>query len=127
MNSINLPGRLTSDPELRATGNGTPVCKLRMATETRRGESVFVDVESYGNGAKAAGERLGKGDQIGVTGELVLDQWKDRETDQPRSRHYIVGSIHFLGAKRSEETADGGSAPAAAAGGGGTDEDEISF
>lgn len=112
MNNISLTGRLTRDPESETTSGGTPVCKLRIAFETRRGEPVFVDVESYGNGAKAAAERLAKGDLIGVSGELALDQWKDRESDQPRSRYYVVGQVHFLALRSSIEGSGGAESPA---------------
>ncbi len=33
MNTINLIGRTTADPELRFTPSGTPVCKFRLAVQ----------------------------------------------------------------------------------------------
>ena len=35
MNSIQLIGRLTADPELRTTAGGTPVCTIRPAVPRR--------------------------------------------------------------------------------------------
>ncbi|MGH9153846.1 MAG: single-stranded DNA-binding protein, partial [Acidimicrobiales bacterium] len=36
MNSINLVGRLTRDPELDETKGGTPVCRIRLAVPRRK-------------------------------------------------------------------------------------------
>ncbi len=36
MNTVNLIGRLTADPELRHTAGGTPVCTLRLAVNRPR-------------------------------------------------------------------------------------------
>ena len=36
LNEIAVMGRLTADPELRRTGNGTPVCSFTLAVERDR-------------------------------------------------------------------------------------------
>ena len=36
INRVVITGNLTRDPELRSTGGGTPVCSLRIASNTRR-------------------------------------------------------------------------------------------
>ena len=36
INRVILTGNLTRDPELRTAGSGTPVCSLRLASNTRR-------------------------------------------------------------------------------------------
>jgi len=33
MNNVNVTGRLTRDPELRSTGSGDSICKMRLAVD----------------------------------------------------------------------------------------------
>ena len=40
MNTISLIGRLTADPELRASGSGTSVGHLRLAVQRTKGKDV---------------------------------------------------------------------------------------
>ncbi|MGI9118775.1 MAG: single-stranded DNA-binding protein, partial [Acidimicrobiales bacterium] len=80
MNTVNLIGRLTADPELRNTNGGTPVCTLRLAINRppKEGQdqgAVFIDVVSFSRQAEAVAEHLGKGRQIAVTGRLEYRQW----------------------------------------------------
>src|SRR5579884_2087939 len=72
MNSVNIIGRLTRDPELRETPTGTAVCSLRLAYEqsSPNEQTGFVDVTCWGATAKAVAAYLSQGDQVGVTGEL---------------------------------------------------------
>src|SRR3954470_5209076 len=54
MNSVNLIGRLTRDPEKRATPGGTDVCTMRVAIQ-RAGSngSDFVNVTAFGKLAES--------------------------------------------------------------------------
>lgn len=107
INRVVLVGRLTTDPTAEQTGNGTDVCKCRIAVDGAgqgRGpeaEAGFFDVVSYGNGAKAAASTLTKGSLIGVDGNLRFSSWKD-DADKYHSRIEVVGQIDFLSIKKSE-------------------------
>ena len=101
MNTINLIGRTTADPELRSTGGGTPVCSFRLAVSTppRDGKeqpAMFVDVISYGAQAEATAKHVAKGRQLGVTGRLSYRQW-NAEDGSLRSKHEVIANqIEFL-------------------------------
>ena len=81
MNSIQLIGRLTADPELRFTNGGTATCTIRLAVPRRRtkGEAepapVFVNVVTSGNQAEAVAEHMAKGRRVSVTGRLEYREW----------------------------------------------------
>ena len=48
MNSVNLIGRLTRDPELVTTDGGTDICRLRLAVDrVRRDGAVFLDIKCF--------------------------------------------------------------------------------
>jgi single-strand DNA-binding protein len=97
MNSINLVGRLTKDPELRSTGDGTPVCDLRLAVNGRgKASPLFIDVATFNKQAEACAKHLGKGSQVAVAGSIRHYEW---ETDdgQKRSKHSVLArEVQFL-------------------------------
>jgi single-strand DNA-binding protein len=118
MNSIQLIGRLTRDPELRSTQSGGSVCELRLAVPRRRGRgrggedrgAVFVDVTAFGALADNCAEYLASGRRVAVAGRLELDEWK--HDGEPRRRHkVVVDEVDFLDAPRRSE--DGNGEPAA--------------
>ena len=101
MNTINLIGRTTADPELRFTPSGTPVCKFRLAVNNppRDGKeqpAMFVDVVSFGPQAEAIAEHVAKGRQLAVSGRLSYQQW-DADDGSKRSKHEVVANqVDFL-------------------------------
>jgi single-strand DNA-binding protein len=101
MNSITLIGRLTRDPELEQTTNGTAACRIRLAIPRRRKEgrdqgAVFVNVVAYGPQATAAAAFLSKGRQVGVTGRLEFREWAAPDGGH-RSLHEVVADhVEFL-------------------------------
>ncbi|MDQ3570040.1 MAG: single-stranded DNA-binding protein [Actinomycetota bacterium] len=114
MNSVNLIGRLTRDPELRTTNGGTPVCTLRLAVPRPPKDgsdqgAVFVDVTAFARQGEAVAEHMAKGRQVAVTGRLEYREWTG-EDGSPRSRHEVVASqIDFVD-PRQRPDADGGGA-----------------
>ena len=107
MNSVNLIGRLTKDPELRYTPNGNAVCTLRLAVTRRKRNgddqgAVFIDVVSFGSRAEAVAEHMTKGRQVAVSGRLEYQEWKAQD-GSPRSRHEVIGEqVQFLGSRPAD-------------------------
>ena len=113
MNTINLIGRTTADPELRSSAGGTPVCSFRLAVTTppRDGKdqpAMFVDVITFGSQAEAIAKHVAKGRQLGVSGRLSYRQW-EAEDGSPRSKHEVIANqVEFL----ARPANGGGSEPA---------------
>ncbi len=110
MNSVNLIGNVTRDPQVKYTPGGTAVCELGLAINERKkqGEEwvdapVFVDVTLFGKTAEIAGEYVQKGKKVGITGKLSLDQWKVKETGANRSKLKVTGDRLDLLATRGSE------------------------
>lgn len=101
MNSVNITGRLTSDPELRALPSGESVCKLRLAVDglSPHGETGYVNVSCFGKPGEAAARVLAKGWLVAVAGRLSYRSW---EADDGSKRHdyEVVGNVEFLSAPR---------------------------
>ena len=123
MNSVNLIGRLTRDPELVAANNGTAIVNFALAIDRRDRDQdpVYVEVKAFGAQADAIASHKTKGDEVAVEGRLELDRWEAKDGSN-RSRLYVVANrVEFLRNKRSEQADD---EPAAAAASG---EEDIQF
>lgn len=78
LNRIVLIGRLTRDPELRYTSNGTPVCNFTLAVErnytNRQGERDvdFINIVAWRGLAESCARHLTKGRLTAVDGQLQI-------------------------------------------------------
>lgn len=101
MNTVNLIGRLTADPELRFTNGGTPVCTLRLAVNRPRKDgqdqgAIFIDVVSFARQAEAVAEHLAKGRQVAVAGRLEYRQWEANDGSAHSKHEIIANQVEFL-------------------------------
>ncbi|MBA3286941.1 MAG: single-stranded DNA-binding protein [Acidimicrobiia bacterium] len=87
INSVNVTGRLTADPQLRYTNDHTAAASFRLAIGGRNDRTDFVGVTAWGKPAEAVAEHKSKGDQIAVTGRITSSDW----TDDRGQRHYRTG------------------------------------
>src|SRR3954447_16128512 len=103
MNSINLVGRLTRDPELRSTTGDTKVAGMRLAIPRRpkNGEQqapVYVDVTAFGTLADNCGRYLQKGRRVAVAGRLEYSEWTDDKQGKHSKHEVIADQVDFLDA-----------------------------
>jgi single-strand DNA-binding protein len=97
MNSIQLLGRTTNDPEKRFTPGGTGITSLRLAVNGARREdtTLFIDVIAFGKLGDAICDHVSKGRELGVTGRLSYRQWEHE--GQRRERYeVVVTAVDFL-------------------------------
>lgn len=110
MNSTQFIGNLGNDPtEIRLTKAGTPVTNLRVAVNNRGTDrTAWIQVVVFGNVAEAAVEFLAKGDEVGVTGELAMNEWFDDDGRKRQDLHVIARTLDFLRHRKtaSDDTAD---------------------
>jgi single-strand DNA-binding protein len=108
INRVVLVGNLTKDPELRTTGGGTSVCKLRIAVNTRRKDETgqwvdkpnYFDVTVWGNQAESCAQYLSKGRPVGVDGRLEWREWDASDGSGKRQAVEVVAeSVQFLGSR----------------------------
>jgi single-strand DNA-binding protein len=103
MNSVNLIGRLTRDPELRSTPGGKSVCSMRVAVSDGPDRPpTYVDAVCFERQAEACAKHLAKGRQVAVSGRLHYSEWK-AEDGSPRSKHEVIGQVQFLGKPQGTE------------------------
>lgn len=114
MNNVSAIGRLTEDPpEVITTLSGKKVLEVRMAINRPNRPTVFVDVKAWGATAENVREYLAKGSLVGVTGELARDEWTDRATGEPRSKHFVnARRVEFLDQRLKPPAAPAAAPPA---------------
>ena len=108
LNSVNIMGNLTRDPELKMIPSGKPVCSLSIANNriyTKNNEKVtevsYFDVEVWGPTAENCVKYLKKGSGIIVEGRLKQDRWEKDGKTQSRVR-ITANSVHFM-PKKSDD------------------------
>ena len=98
MNTIQLIGRLTADPELRSLASGKPVANMRLAVARRDRDAapVYVDVVAFDKLAAVCAEHLEKGRQVAISGRLEHSQWEAKDGAR-RSKHEVIANdVDFL-------------------------------
>ncbi|GIV09434.1 MAG: hypothetical protein KatS3mg019_1525 [Fimbriimonadales bacterium] len=108
-NRIILVGRLTRDPELRATPDGISVVRFAIAVNrpTRQGEESqadYFDVVAFRQLADNVANYTTKGRLVLVEGRLQTRSYTDREGNQRKAYEVIADTIRFLERMRDSET-----------------------
>ena len=112
LNKVFLIGHLTSDPELRNTPSGQPVCSFRMATNRiwtdkttgqRQEKTEYHNIVAWRRLAEIASQYLTKGSLVYIEGRLETRTWEDASGNK-RYRTEIIAENLQLGPKTAEKT-----------------------
>lgn len=126
LNSLNIQGNLTNDPDVRTSDGGVTYARFSIAYNSppRKGEDKgavsYFDCVAFGRTAEIIGEHCQKGKQVIVQGKLEQQRWTDEESGQKRSTIQIIVEpmgLHFVSGGGKREAAPAGTA----SGGGGGD------
>jgi single-strand DNA-binding protein len=108
INRVVLVGNLTKDPELRHTPSGTPVCKLRIAVNSRQKDGAtgewtdkpnYFDVTVWGNQGESCAQYLAKGRAVGIDGRLDWREWEAQDGSKRQAVEIIADSVQFIGGR----------------------------
>jgi single-strand DNA-binding protein len=119
INRVVLTGNLTRDPELRSTGGGTPVCSLRIASNTRRrdagGEWVdkpnYFDITVWGAQGENCARFLTKGRPVAIDGRLEWREFTDGQGNKRQAVEIVADAVQFLGGRDEGNGGGGGFTP----------------
>lgn len=119
-NRIILVGRLTRDPELRATPDGTSVVRFTLAVDRgmRAGEerqTDFFDIVAFRQLADNVANYVTKGRLVLVEGKLQTRSYTDREGNRRKAYEVIADTVRFLERPREGEPEADADMPASAA------------
>lgn len=85
INNVILVGRLTKDPDLRYTGNGTPVASFTLAVnrdfKNANGdqEADFINCVIWRKSAETLANTVRKGQQIGIVGRVQTRSYDNQQ------------------------------------------------
>ena len=105
MNSTNMIGRLTADPELRRTTDGTAVCTFTLAVRRPRVKdtSDFIDFVAWRQSAEYLSQYGHKGDIVAVSGPLTSRKWKDKNDNNRINWEINADSVELLSSKKDSQ------------------------
>lgn len=105
LNKVILMGRLTADPELRATANGTPVCAFTLAVNRRpnadgQAQADFIEIVAWNKTAEFVSRYFAKGQQVAIAGRIQTRLWEDKQGNKRKSVEVVAEEVHFAEGKK---------------------------
>lgn len=106
LNHITLMGRLTGNPELRRTANGTAVasfsiaCERDFASSGTEKETDFISIVAWRNTAEFVSKYFSKGRMAIISGRLQMRSYTDKNGNKRVAAEVVAESIYFGDSKR---------------------------
>lgn len=104
-NLVILKGRLTAEPELKATPNGKSVCSFTMAVDRGFGDNKatdFINCVAWEQRAEFISKYFNKGSEIRILGEINTRKWQDKNGNNRTAFEVRVQESGFCGNKKTE-------------------------
>lgn len=105
MNKVILVGRMTRDPELRATASGVPVCNFSVACDRRyvkdgeERQADFINCIAWRQTGESIAKYFAKGNRIALEGSLQIRSWTDNEGKNRYAMEVVVDQWEFAQSK----------------------------
>lgn len=117
MNSVQLVGRLTRDPEIRYTDGGSSVARFNIAVDRRYkredGDNAdFINCVAFGKTAEFVEKFFSKGKRIGVTGRIQTGSYTNNDGNKVYTTDVVAETAEFVDNKSSNANTDSPNAPA---------------
>ena len=113
INRVVLTGRLTKDPELKYTQNGTAVVSFTLAVnrqfKPKNGdrEADFISCVIWRKQAEAFANYNHKGSMIGIDGRLQVRSYENKQGTRVYVTEVVVDSFAFLDSKNNDGNRQG--------------------
>lgn len=114
LNEVILMGRLTRDPDVRMTQNGTTAANFSLACERDYApqgqdlETDFFDVVAFRNTADFVGRYFAKGQLVAVKGRLQQRDWTDKQGNKRRTTEILADRCYFAEKRQDRDVSSGG-------------------
>lgn len=104
MNSVQIIGRMTADPELRHTQSGTACTRFNIAVDRRakQGEEKqtdFINIVAWKQTAEFICKYFSKGQRIALTGSIRTGSYTDRDGNKRYSFEIWADNVEFCESK----------------------------
>ena len=101
MNKVMLIGRLTKDPEIKATSTGKTVAAFTLAVNRRKKEDPadFIQCKAFDKTAEVVQKYCQKGKQVCVLGRIQTGSYENKEGRKIYTTDIMVDELELLGSK----------------------------
>lgn len=105
INQVTIVGRMTRDPELKMTTEGTPVANITLAVnrhyKNHNGEieTDFVQCTLWRKAAENTAQYCRKGAVIGITGRIQTRNYENNDGKRVYVTEVVAESVRFLDKK----------------------------
>lgn len=104
MNSVQLVGRFTRDPEVRYTDSGTSIARFSIAVDRKyrqeNGENAdFISCVAFGKTAEFIEKYFSKGQRIGLTGRIQTGNYTNQEGQKIYTTDVVAENVEFVESK----------------------------
>jgi single-strand DNA-binding protein len=100
MTNLTLVGNLTNTPDPARQAGGSKVVTIRVASNTGFGQNkrtMYIDCDLWGDRFDGVVQYLQTGKKVFIAGELLQDDWTDKETGAKRSKHKVrVSNLQLM-------------------------------
>ena len=106
MNNWNFTGNLGNDAEQKYTAGGDSVVSFSVGVKSGFGEkatTTWARCQMWGKRGESVLPYLTKGQLVGVSGEVNMREWQDKEGQKKQSLEVRVNDITLLGKKDSQQ------------------------
>ena len=113
MNSVQLLGRLTRDPEVRYTAGDNPTAVARFTVACNRKykkdaeqEADFISCLAFGKTAEFIERYFNKGSSIALNGRIQTGSYTNKDGQKVYTTDVVVDSLEFVGKKSDDGSAN---------------------
>lgn len=108
MNSVQLVGRLTRDPEMRYTDGGSTIARFSLAVDRRykseNGPTAdFPNCVAFGRTAEFIEKYFRKGMRMGCQGRIQTGSYTNNDGQKVYTTDVVVESCEFVESKASQQ------------------------
>lgn len=111
MNSVQLIGRLTRDPEVRYTDGGASIARFSLAVERRfkqenGADADFINIVSFGKTAEFIEKYFHKGMKIALNGRIQTGSYTDKDGKKVYTTDIVAENVEFCESKGTSSNND---------------------
>lgn len=110
MNSVNIIGRLTSDPEMRESkgwDNDTLIANFFVAVQRIGSEEAdFIRCVAFGKTAEFVEKYFAKGSRVGISGRIQTGRYENKDGQTVYTTDVIAERVDFADGKKEDSKDD---------------------
>lgn len=101
MNSVQLVGRFTRDPDVRYSDNGTSIAKFNIAVDRRFKQDSgptadFISCVAFGKTAEFIEKYFRQGNRIGLNGRIQTGSYTNKDGVKVYTTDVVVENVEFV-------------------------------